>query len=437
MRLKIKLALFNLLSRLAVAALLLLFMPVIIERLNLRQIDKELIEKREEIISVISEVGIEPFIESEDGSSFGSYNILKEEFISLELADQESELNQISVVSRLIDDDIIEYRVLSYSLTIDGKTYVLEVGKSLARVHQTRKNIINIVVIFLLSVIVITFVAEFQYTRLALKPLDKIIRKLENISSPDSFDSSRINTSTYDFRELDAALISLMERIKNLFEKEREITNNISHEMMTPLSVLRSRLENLLLTGLNDPEAETKISESLKTLQRLQGLVNSLLLIARIESRQFLKEDSVPVKEILEEISEEIRPVAEDKGINIECIFSDKRTLERVNRSLIFSMIYNVVNNSVKNTDPGGKISIETGADNQNKLILTVTDNGKGMTAEQTRNLFMRFRNRTHSSGDGTGIGMAITKTIADFHNIRIIVESEPGKGTKIIFIFP
>jgi signal transduction histidine kinase len=125
-----------------------------------------------------------------------------------------------------------------------------------------------------------------------------------------------------------------MERIKGLFEKEREITYNISHELMTPLSVLRSRLENILLAGMADPETEIKITESLKTLQRLQSLVNSLLLIARIESRQFLKEDSFPVNEILNQIVEEIKPLAEDRKIEIESIFTDNRILEGVNRRL-------------------------------------------------------------------------------------------------------
>lgn len=436
MRLKVKLALFNLLSKLAVAALLLLFMPLITERLNLRQIDNELVEKREEIISMISRVGIEPFLEPEADSSFGSYNILKEEFTSLEYAAPGTEINQINVERRLIDDEIIDYRVLSYSLTIDGKTYILEVGKSLARVRQTGRNIINIVVLFLVIVIVVTFVSDYQFTRLTLKPLYRITAKLENISSPDNFDSTRINTSTYDFRELDSSITGLMERIKGSFEKEREITYNISHELMTPLSVLRSRLENILLSGVKDPETEIKITESLKTLQRLQSLVNSLLLIARIESRQFLKEDSFPVNEILDQIMEEIKPLAEDRKIEIESSLKDNRTLERVNRSLIFSMLYNVVNNSLKNTGEGGKIRIETMSDSQNRLILTISDNGKGMDREQVSNLFMRFRNRNRNSGDGTGIGMAITKTIADFHNIQISAESEPGRGTKIIFIF-
>jgi len=87
MKLQTKLALFNLLSKLVFSALFIGFLPLIIERINTRQTDNELIKKREEVISLISEFGIEPFIVSDSASGFGSYNILKEEYISLERAD--------------------------------------------------------------------------------------------------------------------------------------------------------------------------------------------------------------------------------------------------------------------------------------------------------------------------------------------------------------
>src|SRR4030042_5908368 len=101
-KLKIKLALFNLLSKLTFSALFLIILPFIIERINLRQVDNDLIQKREQVISLISEIGIEPFISSDSSYVFGSYNILKEEFISLERIDIPEDLNYIDVTPRLI-----------------------------------------------------------------------------------------------------------------------------------------------------------------------------------------------------------------------------------------------------------------------------------------------------------------------------------------------
>src|SRR5512137_2930975 len=120
MKLRIKLALFNLLTKLVFAVLFIMLMPFIIERINLRQVDNDLIGKREKMISLISETGIEPFIISDTSNAFGSYNILKEEFISLEKIDTSKDLNYIEVTPRLIEGEEIGYRVLNYSFNIDG-----------------------------------------------------------------------------------------------------------------------------------------------------------------------------------------------------------------------------------------------------------------------------------------------------------------------------
>jgi hypothetical protein len=83
-KLKVKLSLYNLFSKLAFTVLFIVFMPFIFERINLRQVDNDLINKREDVIRMISEIGIEPFVESDSTGVFGSFDILKEEFISLE-----------------------------------------------------------------------------------------------------------------------------------------------------------------------------------------------------------------------------------------------------------------------------------------------------------------------------------------------------------------
>jgi len=435
LRLKIKLALFNLVSKLVVAGLFIVFLPYITQRINLRQIDNGLIQKREKVISLIEEYGIEPFIEADSVDAFGSYNILKEEFISIERIDFEEDVNTIEVAERIIENEILRYRVHNYSIKVDGKPYLIEIGKSLESISQTERNIRKVIMMFIVFIIFITFITDLRYTQRLLKPLDLIINKLKSISTPSTFDRNEIKTSTVDFRQLDRALIELMERLSELFTKEKEITVNISHELMTPVSVLRSKLENLLMKEGLDIEIEEKIEESLKTLQRLQMLINSLLMIARIESRQYIKNDTVQIKEVLQEVVTELKPIAEDKGISVNTDLSDYAEPETVNRSLIFSMFYNVVNNAIKNTPAGGNINIELITE-KGRPVVNISDTGRGMTPEQLKNIFLRFKSRDHNSGDGTGIGLAIAKTIADFHDIKINVTSEQGKGTKFSFIF-
>jgi signal transduction histidine kinase len=435
-RLKTKLALFNLLSKLVFTALFLILLPFIIERINLRQVDNDLIHKREQTIGLIEKIGIEPFISSDTSDAFGSYNILKEEFISLERTDMTEDINLIEVSNRIIEDEEITYRVLKYTFTADGQKYLLETGKSLLTIQNARKNITRIILVFLVFIILITLFTDLQYNRILLYPLKKITDKLKEISSPAKFDMTPVSTSTSDFVSLDTALRDLMAEINEAFQKEKEITVNISHELITPISVLRSKLENILLQKETDPETANKIEDSLKTLQRLQSLVNSLLLIARIESHQYLREDNFPVQEMLEEIIGELYPVAEDKEVTMKTEPVNDLMLKGANRALVFSMFYNVINNAVKNTGPGGIITVIC-KNEQGKFKVIIADTGRGMDEAQLSNLFSRFRAKRDNDEDGSGIGLAIARSIADFHNIEVSVTSSPGKGTTFSFIFP
>ena len=436
MRLKYKLSLFNLLTKLIFTALFLMLMPFIITRINLRNVDNDLIRKREQMISLISEIGIEPFITSDTSRAFGSYDILKEEFISLEKIDTAGDLNFIEVTPRLIEGEEIEYRVLNYSFDVNGRKYLLEIGKTLGSISDTEKNTRNVMLVFLVFIILITFYTDFQYTRMILNPLERIKNKLKLISDPALFDITPVKTNTSDFVALDNALVELMKNINQLFRKEKDITVNISHELLTPVSVLRSKLENILLKEELTPDTEIKIEESLNTLHRLQSLVNSLLMISKIESHQYLREDSFSINGLLEEILKEIDPLAEDKGLLIKPDLNDDFIIEKANRSLIFSMFFNVINNSVKNTPAGGQIFIESRS-RHNEFLINISDTGKGLTEEQQKSLFSRFSMRNKESGEGTGIGLAIAKTIADFHRISVSVTSEPDEGTAFSFVIP
>jgi signal transduction histidine kinase len=411
-------------------------MPFIVERINLRQVDNDLIQKREKVLGIISQVGIEPFVSIDSSDTFGSYDILKEEFISLEKTDIPDDLNFIEVTHRLIEDEAIAYRILNYSFIINGQKYLLEIGKSLSSIHNGRINTRNVILVFLCFIILITFLTDLQYNRFLLAPLDKITGKLKGISNPSTFDKTPVKTTTSDFYKLDIALIEMIRHIDELFMKEKEITVNISHELLTPVSVLRSKLENIFLHENLDPEIAMKTEESLKTLHRLQTLINSMLFISRVESRQFMLEESFSINELLKEIMGEIEPLTEDAGIFLNGEFINDLQLKLANRSLIFSMFYNVVNNALKNTPTKGLIKIKCELNNDQNFIVSISDSGSGMTEEKMSKLFLGFRSSSDDDPESHGIGLAITKSIADLHNIYIKVISQIGKGTIISFTF-
>ncbi len=161
-----------------------------------------------------------------------------------------------------------------------------------------------------------------------------------------------------------------------------------------------------------------------------------MLLIARIESHQYLKDESFSLNELLIEITGEIKPVADDAGVDLISELSEDHIFNSANRSLIFSMLFNILNNAVKNTPDGGNVRV-TSTRLKDKHNLTISDTGKGLTEAQKQSLFERFRMKDPGSREGTGIGLAIAKSIADFHNIEVRVSSESGKWTAFSFLLP
>jgi len=435
MRLRYKLAVYNLFTKGVFVAIFLLVIPWLLERVNVYQTDLELIDQREEIIEAISVFGAEELLYSMQQGHSLSFNFLQQEYISLVRADYDSLVNFIEISPQLVDEEIVDYRVLVYSFRVDGITYLLEIGKSLERIYQTEQNIRNITLVMLGLFVLIAFLTDTSMTRLLTKPLAGITLKLRNTKNPGQYDHNPVATTTSDFVYLDKTISDLMHQIEDLFAKEKEITSNISHELLTPVSVVQSRLENLIEEeGLSDRHIE-KISDSLRTLHRLKGIINSLLLIARVENKQFLKTDEFWINELMEELLEELGPIAQEKGIKIVAKIENDHFLNAANRSLIFTLFFNILNNAVKFSEPEnqGVVEVESQKIN-NDFIVKITDHGPGMTPEQAGEIFQRFRKR--KSTNGHGLGLAIAKKIADFHNIDIRIETQVGKGSTFWLIF-
>jgi signal transduction histidine kinase len=262
------------------------------------------------------------------------------------------------------------------------------------------------------------------------------VDKLRNTSNPAMFDKNPVKSSTADFIKLDTAITELMIRINDLLSKEREITINISHELLTPVSVIKAKLENIIAQEDITAQTSVKLEESLRTLNRLKNLINSLLFLSRVDNQLYLKEDVFDISEIVKEVHEELLPLAIYKGINFSIEEKSRLFMQEANRPLIFSMIYNVVTNAIKNTNKGGCISVKSLKEKDHHCI-SVSDTGNGIETEALKNLFSRNSRRDVLIENSNGIGLAITKSIADFHHINIEVDTETGKGTTFFFRIP
>ena len=437
MKLISKLTLFITLSKLAIVLLFVLTLPYLIEGIARNYTDYYLQQQQKKVLEVVARNGVETYLQGEE--SYGSYTMLKEEYISLEPVEKGFVLDTIYTDERIIEQDTLNYRVLTHSFLTENGTYLMEVGKTIETIDQYKRPLQRIATYVLLVLILLTLIIDLFYTRYLLRPLDRIIRtKISNRKFPFNENSVPIKTTTTDFRFLDDSLINLMEQIHIAFEKEREFTANASHELMTPIGILQNKIENLM----GEPDVSDFVQERLigmqKTLNRLKRIVHSLLLISRIENEQFSKKDTVPASELFADVMDEISHRLSERDISLKMDISKLITLDNINRDLLFQMIYNLVNNAIRYNKQSGFIHISDRINSDGSYEVDLIDSGIGIPEEEIGTIFNRFKKANQSEDSaGYGLGLSIVKSIADYHKITISINSEISKGTTFTIVFP
>jgi len=432
-----KLTLFITLSKLAIVLLFVLTLPYLIGEIARNYTDYYLQQQQKKVLEVVARNGVDSYLQGEE--SYGSYTMLKEEYISLEPVEKGFVLDTIYTDERIIEQDTLNYRVLTHSFLTENGTYLMEVGKTIETIDQYKRPLQRIATYVLLGLILITLIIDLFYTRYLLRPLDRIIRtKISNRKFPFNENSVPIKTTTTDFRFLDDSLINLMEQIHEAFEKEREFTANASHELMTPIGILQNKIENLM----GEPDVSDFVQERLigmqKTLNRLKRIVHSLLLISRIENEQFSKKESVPVAELIADVKDEISHRLSERDISLKVNISKEVILDHINRDLLFQMIYNLVNNAIRYNKQSGFIHIADRINPDGSYDVNLIDSGIGIPQEDIGTIFNRFKKANQSEDSaGYGLGLSIVKSIADYHKITIGISSEISKGTTFTISFP
>jgi two-component system, OmpR family, sensor histidine kinase ArlS len=240
-----KLTLFITLSKLAIVLLFVLSLPFLVEQIASEYTNNYLRQQQQKVKEVIAKNGIDYYLEGH--ASYGSYTLLKEEYIALEATDKSFSIDTIENTQRIVEADTLNYRVLMHTFDSNNEHYLLEIGKTTATISQYNKPLQRIASYVLFGLIILTLIADLVFTHFLLKPLGEIIRtKLVNRKFPFRGDIPPVKTSTSDFKYLDSSLILLMDQVHDAFEKEREFTANASHELMTPISILQNKIENLM-----------------------------------------------------------------------------------------------------------------------------------------------------------------------------------------------
>lgn len=435
MRLQTKLTFFNAISKLVIVTLFILLLPNIIQNINKSYTDNRLVKQKDKLLQIVKDKGIKTYIEN--GEGYGSYLPLKEEYISLDEAEPGYHLDTIQDEKRLVERDTIDYRILSHTFKVGNKNYLLEIGKSTETIGETTGPLQNIAFQILLGMILLTILADLIYSNYVLRPLSIIIRtKLIGNKFPKFTVYREVKTSTSDFQHLDISIHKMVEAIESAFQKEREFISNASHELMTPISIIQSKIENMFEQDDIADDLKFRLLEMQKILNRLKSITKTLLLISQIENDQFLKEDTIAVKTLLQDVYDEISIRLQDKNLSMT-LHTDDTELININKFLLFNLLFNLTNNAIKYNRPNGEITV-TGQWTGKKYTIKIMDTGIGIAADELPYIFNRFKKLKRSmSQDSFGLGLPIVKSIANFHEIEIEVTSRQGVGSTFTLTFP
>ncbi|MFI5151174.1 MAG: sensor histidine kinase [Bacteroidia bacterium] len=322
--------------------------------------------------------------------------------------------------------EVLPFRQLRFLHTVhpakgEPQTYLITITKALFEDDDLIMTIVKSMLILFSLLLLVMFEINRRISRKLWKPFYDSIRKLEvfNISHdyPLQFQKSGIK----EFDELNSALENITSKISQDYHNLKEFSENASHEIQTPLAIIKSKLELLIQDEKLGGTQMKLISDAYESAGRLSRLNQALILLTRISNGQYLETKEVSWNEIIIQKLEHLHDLLNHKNLQVAMNLSEPITV-RMNPVLADILFSNLVGNAIKHNFPGGwlRISSEGGK-------LMISNSGEPLSTEPTR-LFDRFRK--DQTTDSLGLGLAIVKQICDSYHISVSYTSEGNAHT-------
>jgi signal transduction histidine kinase len=276
-----------------------------------------------------------------------------------------------------------------------------------------------------------------------LEPVDRIIDEIEAITDGRSLHRRVAGVrQTDELSRLTSTLNNMLVRLERNFLSLRRFTADASHELKTPLTVLRSGIERTITHPRVPRDVLEVLEETLVEVNRMTELVDSLLMLARAdEGRAPLHLEHVDIRGLLSEVAETGSILGEQASVTVTVEIPTRSVVMAMDRSRIRQLFMNLLTNAIKYTPRGGHVWIDCRQDDD-EVVFRVRDTGIGIAGGQLPHIFDRFwradvaRSRT-GERPGVGLGLAICKWIAEAHGGTIRVTSGKGKGTTFTVTLP
>ena len=264
----------------------------------------------------------------------------------------------------------------------------------------------------------------------ALKPLGRFADKIEEVQAQNLADSRIEENEVKELKQLSVSYNKMLERLSEAFEVQRQFTANAAHELRTPLALMQVQLDlyqEAVHPG-NDECAEQTIHMVSEQCERLSKMVKTLLDMSELQTVE--RNDRIMVDELVEEVLEDLEPLAMEKNITLtgRC----EQAVMQGSDILIYRLVYNLVENAVKYNQEGGQVTV-TVRQKEKHVYLSVEDTGSGIPKELRERVFEPFfrvdKSRSRELG-GVGLGLAFVREIVRVHEGSITVKDGPSGGT-------
>lgn len=333
----------------------------------------------------------------------------------------------------------VERRLFGERVILFGKKLPwasVQIARPLTREYRFLFTLLHLSLLLGLIGIGLAAAGGWILTRLALRPVKALTRTMLAIGLNDLTRRVEPKGPQDELYALAQAFNKMLDRLEEGFQKQREFLAAVSHDLRTPLTVVKSYAGLLCRWGKDDPqvaaEAEEAISRAVGLMERL---VNDLLLLIRVQSPAGLRPEEVALDEVVAKVVADAKAVAEGVSIMTGDL---PRIMIKGDRDYLRRAVWALVDNAIKYNRPGGSVTISLTTVG-NKARLRVADTGLGIAAADVARIFDCFyrADSAREQGKGFGLGLCLVKSIVEAHGGRVEVSSEPGQGSIFTLVLP
>lgn len=323
-------------------------------------------------------------------------------------------------------EDIDRFRGLSRVIKINGENYLLTVETN---VEETEETVVAIAILTFLFFLILVVGFLILNRRLSVKlwqPFRNTLTKLKSFNLNSQRNISFEKSSILEFEELNVALNKLIEHTVSVYNSQKEFTENASHELQTPLAIIKNKLDILLQKEALTERQYQLIEDINKALTRVSRINKNLLLLAKIENHQFDDSETINLSGLTEECLEQLQEHFSNKELSVNTSI-EKDCVVTGNRVLIEILINNLLLNSIRHNLQKGTFEVKL-----SKSGFIISNSGR--TALEQEQLFKRFK-KTSDESLGSGLGLAIVEQICKRHQWKIYYDFQKETHTfKISF---